>query len=50
MKALAALEKYLGYMTEEQRLRVEKLKLEIGKLQSGDDDRPGEVVVRRWST
>jgi uncharacterized protein YjcR len=36
--------------TEEQRLRVEKLKLEIGKLQSGDDDRPGEVVVRRWST
>lgn len=36
--------------TEEQRLRVEKLKLEVGKIQSGDDDRPSEVVVRRWST
>ncbi|MGG1662898.1 terminase small subunit [Brevibacillus sp. NRS-1366] len=49
MKALAALEKYVGFMTEEQRWKVEKLKLEIGKLQSGDDDRPTEVVVRRWS-
>lgn len=49
MKALAALEKYLGFMTEQDRLRVEKLKLEVGKLQSGDDDRPAEVVVRRWS-
>ncbi|MED1954921.1 terminase small subunit [Brevibacillus centrosporus] len=37
MKALAALEKYLGFMTEEQRLRVEKLKLEVGNLR-GDTD------------
>lgn len=35
--------------TEEQRLRVEKLKLEVGKLQAGDDDRPTEVVIKRWS-
>lgn len=50
MKALEKLEKYLGFMTEEQRLRVEKLKMEVGKLQSGDDERPTEVAVRRWST
>ncbi|MED1919466.1 terminase small subunit [Bacillus thuringiensis] len=49
MKALEKLEKYIGLMTEEQRLKVEKMKLEVGKLQSGDDDRPTEVVVRRWS-
>lgn len=49
MKALEKLEKYLGFMTEEQRLKVEKLKLEVGKLQSGDDDRPTEVVIKRWS-
>ncbi|WP_425622988.1 phage terminase small subunit [Brevibacillus borstelensis] len=39
-----------GLATEEQRLRVEKLKLEVGKLQSGDDERPTEIAVRRWST
>lgn len=49
MKALAALEKYMGFMTEEQRLKVEMMKLEVEKKQSGDDDRPTEVVVRRWS-
>ncbi|MFA4132574.1 terminase small subunit [Brevibacillus sp. BD137] len=49
MKALEKLEKFLGFMTEEQRLKVEKLKLDIGTLQSGDDSRPIEVVVRRWS-
>ncbi|MBY0052290.1 terminase small subunit [Brevibacillus agri] len=37
MKALEKLEKYLGFMTEEQRLRVEKLKLEVGNLR-GDSD------------
>ncbi|KMZ42522.1 MULTISPECIES: terminase small subunit [Bacillales] len=49
MKALDKLEKYLGFMTEEQRLKIEKLKLDIGSLQSADDGRPIEVVVRRWS-
>ncbi|MFE1631067.1 terminase small subunit [Brevibacillus reuszeri] len=49
MKALEKLEKYVGFMTEEQRLKLEKARLEVGKLQSGDDDRPVEIVVRRWS-
>ncbi|GEB35893.1 hypothetical protein BPA01_54730 [Brevibacillus parabrevis] len=40
MKALEKLEKYLGFMTEEQRVRVEKLALELDKLQSDDDERP----------
>ncbi|NGQ95023.1 phage portal protein [Brevibacillus sp. SYP-B805] len=44
MKALAALEKYLGYMTEEQRLRIEKLKLEIGKLQGSSAEDKGIVI------
>lgn len=35
--------------TEEQRLRIEKLKLEVGKLQTDDEKQPGEIVVRRWS-
>lgn len=29
---------YLGIMTEEQRLKVEKLRLEVGKLQSTNED------------
>ncbi|MED2007017.1 terminase small subunit [Brevibacillus borstelensis] len=37
MKALEKLEKYLGFMTDEQRLRVEKLKLELGSMR-GDTD------------
>ncbi|WP_429845349.1 terminase small subunit [Brevibacillus sp. FIR094] len=38
MKALEKLEKYIGLMTEEQRLKVEKLRLEVGKLQSTNED------------
>lgn len=38
-----------GLATEEQRLRVEKMKLEIEEIQSNNDGRPGEIVVRRWS-
>ncbi|WP_103110803.1 terminase small subunit [Brevibacillus reuszeri] len=37
MKALAALEKYLGFMTEEQILKIEKMKLELGNLR-GDTE------------
>ncbi|MEJ8547180.1 terminase small subunit [Brevibacillus borstelensis] len=44
IKALAALEKYLGFMTEEDRLRVEKLKLEVGKLQGPNTDDKGIVI------
>ncbi|MCM3144359.1 terminase small subunit [Brevibacillus sp. MER 51] len=38
MKALEKLEKYLGFMTEEQRLKVEKIKLEVRNLQAADND------------
>ncbi|MGG1249900.1 terminase small subunit [Brevibacillus agri] len=44
MKALEKLEKYLGFMTEEQRLRVEKLKLEVGKLREPGNDEKGIVI------
>ncbi|MCM3141672.1 terminase small subunit [Brevibacillus sp. MER 51] len=37
MKALEKLEKYVGFMTEEQRLKLEKTKLEVAHLR-GDDD------------
>lgn len=50
MKALAALEKYLGFMTEEQRLRVEKLKGEVKLLEqkaTADTDKPIEIVIKR---
>lgn len=57
MKALAALEKYLGFMTEEQRLQVEKLKLEVTKLQGSENSQTAddwvssleEVAARRRS-
>ncbi len=42
MKALAALEKYLGYMTEEDRLRVEKLKAEVDTLRGGGKNQEAE--------
>ncbi|MFC8686332.1 terminase small subunit [Brevibacillus porteri] len=37
MRALEKLEKYVGFMTEEQRLKLEKTKLEVTHLR-GDDD------------
>lgn len=50
MKALGALEKYLGFMTEEQRLRVEKLKGEVKLLEqkaTADTDKPIEILIKR---
>lgn len=47
MKALAALEKYLGFMTEEQRLKVEKMKLDIRKIQSPNEDEE-QASVKDW--
>ncbi|MGE4274096.1 MAG: phage terminase small subunit [Desulfitobacterium sp.] len=36
-----------GLATEEQKLRVEKLKVEIDKIKDGDKDKPIEVVIKR---
>ncbi|MBG9787259.1 terminase small subunit [Brevibacillus laterosporus] len=43
MKALATLEKYLGYMTEEQRLRIEKLKAEVQAI--GTNESAGVTII-----
>lgn len=50
MKALTALEKYIGFMTEEDRLRVEKLKGEVKLLEqkaTADTDKPIEILIKR---
>lgn len=50
MKALEKLEKYLDFMTEEDRLKVAKLKGEIALIEqkvNQDDDKPIEIVIRR---
>lgn len=50
LKAMAALEKYLGFMTEEDRLRVEKLKGEVKLLEqkaTADTDKPIEILIKR---
>ncbi len=43
------IEKYekRGYVVEEHRLRVEKLKAEINKITTGEDDKPIEVIIKR---
>jgi uncharacterized protein YjcR len=39
-----------GWGDEEQKLRIEKLKAEIEKIKSdGDEDKPTDIVVKRWS-
>lgn len=38
MKAMEKLEKYLGFMTEEQRLRVEKLKVEVAMMKGDQEE------------
>ncbi|KNB70125.1 hypothetical protein ADS79_26885 [Brevibacillus reuszeri] len=45
MKALEKLEKYIGFMTEEQRLKLEKLKAEIKEIENkgGDNDGGGNI-------
>lgn len=45
MKALEKLEKYVGFMTEEQRLKVEKLKVEIREIENkgGENDGSGNL-------
>lgn len=50
MKALKELDRYLGYMTEEQKLQVQKLKGEVALIDqkiSKDDDKPIEIVITR---
>lgn len=50
MKALEKLERYLDFMTEEERLKVQKLKGEISLLEqkaNKDDDKPIEIVIKR---
>jgi uncharacterized protein YjcR len=36
-----------GLATEEQKLRIEKLKVDIEKVKGGDDDKPIEIVIKR---
>jgi uncharacterized protein YjcR len=36
-----------GIATEEQKLRVEKLKVEIGKIRDEDKDKPIQVTIKR---
>ena len=38
MKALEKLEKYAGLMSEEQRLKLEKARLEVAQLRGDDDE------------
>lgn len=50
MKALEKLEKYVGLMTEEDRLRIQKLKGEIALIEqkaNADNDQPIEIVIKR---
>jgi len=47
MKALKELEKYLGYMSEVDQLKVQKLRLEVDKLQNGDGD-SDESLINDW--
>ncbi|GIP10411.1 PBSX phage terminase small subunit [Paenibacillus macerans] len=50
MKALEKLEKYVGFMTEEEQLKIKKLKGEIALIEqkaNTDDDKPIEIVIKR---
>ncbi|MEJ9219542.1 terminase small subunit [Paenibacillus glucanolyticus] len=50
MKALKELEKYTGFMTEEQKLRIAKLQGQVELLKqqtSKDDDKPIQIVITR---
>lgn len=50
MKALEKLERYLDFMTEEERLKLQKLKGEIELIEqkaNADDDKPIEIVIKR---
>lgn len=50
MKALEKLERYLDFMTEEDRLKVQKLKGEIALIEqkaNSDNDQPIEIVIKR---
>lgn len=44
MKALKELEKYLGYMTEGEKLKLEKARLEIAQLKNGDGDSEDDLI------
>ncbi|BAH07951.1 DUF1804 family protein [Clostridium kluyveri] len=49
MKALDWLSKHMDMATEEQRLRMEKLRAEIEKVKSPDDNKPIEIMIKRKS-
>jgi|GEM_PF-1095217 Phage terminase, small subunit len=44
MRALKELEKYLGFMSESDKLKVEKLRLEVDKLKNGDGDSDDDLI------
>lgn len=50
MKALKELEKYLGFMTEEDKLRIAKMRGEIAAIErkaTEDEDKPIEIIIKR---
>lgn len=47
MKALEWLDKHYGEGTEEQKLKISKLKGEVNKLNNGDKDKPIEILIKR---
>lgn len=47
MKALKELEKYVGYMTESDRLKLEKARLEVEKMKNGDGT-SDEDLIEDW--
>lgn len=50
MRALEKLEKYVDFMSEEDRLKLQKLKGEVALIEqkvNNDDDKPIEIVIKR---
>lgn len=47
MKALEWLDKHYGEGTEEQKLKISKLRGEVNKLENGDKDKPIEILIKR---
>lgn len=47
MKALEWLDKHYGEGTEEQKLKISKLKGEVNKLNNGEKDKPIEILIKR---
>ncbi|MFC0905883.1 terminase small subunit [Clostridium sp. MT-14] len=49
MKALDWLSKHMDIATEEQKLRIEKLRCEVDKVKNPDKDKPIEIMIKRKS-